>query len=100
LPKSIPDDIILKKTPRKDRVVASTRYKPPGDKNEVNVAIIQTKEGDFRIGLAKDPQGLKRGKYIKWIQPEDGTYFIKEGYVKGRLTDLFRLFRREKHKMD
>jgi len=100
LPQSIPDDLILKKPPRKDRIVVSTQYTPPGDENEVNVAIIQTKEGDFRIGLAKDPQGIKRGKYIKWIQPEDGPYFIKEGYVKGRLSDLFRLFRREKHKED
>jgi acetyl-CoA C-acetyltransferase/acetyl-CoA acyltransferase len=98
LPQSIPEDLIVKKTPRKDRVVVSTQYKPPGDENEINVAIIQTKEGDFRIGLAKDPQGIKRGKYIKWIQPEDGPYFIKEGYVKGRLSDLFRIFRREKHK--
>ena len=98
LPQSIPEDLIVKKKPRKDRVVAATQYKPPGDENEINVAIIQTKEGDFRIGLAKDPQGIKRGKYIKWIQPEDGPYFIKEGYVKGRLSDLFRIFRREKHK--
>jgi len=97
LPQSIPEDLIVKKKPRKDRVVASTQYKPPGDENEVNVAIIQTKEGDFRIGLAKDPQGIKRGKYIKWIRPEDGPYFIKEGYVKGRLSDLFRIFRRQKH---
>ena len=100
LPQSIPDDLIVKKTPRKDRIVASTQYKPQGDENEINVAIIQTKEGDFRIGLAKDPQGLKRGKYIKWIQPEDGPYFIKEGYVKGRLSDLFRIFQREKHRKD
>jgi hypothetical protein len=100
LPQPVPEDLILKKIPRKDRVVASTQYKPPGDESEVNVAIIQTKEGDFRIGLAKDPQGIKRGKYIKWIQPEDGPYFIKEGYVKGRLSDLFRIFRREKHKED
>jgi acetyl-CoA C-acetyltransferase/acetyl-CoA acyltransferase len=100
LPQSIPESLILKKSPRKDRVVASTQYKPPGDENEINVAIIQTKEGDFRIGLAKDPQGIKRGKYIKWIQPEDGPYFIKEGYVKGRLSDLFRIFRKEKQKKD
>ena len=100
LPRPLPDHLIEKKAPRKDRVVASTQYKPPGDENEVNVAIIQTKEGDFRIGLAKDPQGIKRGKYIKWIQPEDGPYFIKEGYVKGRLSDLLRIFRREKSKED
>jgi acetyl-CoA C-acetyltransferase len=98
LPQPIPEDQIVKKSPRKDRIVVSTQYKPPGDENEVNVAIIQTKEGDFRIGLAKDPHGIKRGKYIKWIQPEDGPYFIKEGYIKGRLSDLFRIFRREKPK--
>jgi hypothetical protein len=100
LPRSIPEGLVLKKTPRKDRIVASTQYKPPGDEDEINVAIIQTKEGDFRIGLAKDPHGLKRGKYIKWIQPEDGPYFVKEGYVKGRLSDLLRIFRREKTKED
>jgi acetyl-CoA C-acetyltransferase/acetyl-CoA acyltransferase len=98
LPGSIPDDILLKKSPRKDRVIAATGYTPPGDEKEVNVAIIQTKEGDFRIGLAKDPHGIKKGKYIKWIQPEDGPYFIKEGYIKGRLSDLFRIFRRTKKK--
>jgi acetyl-CoA C-acetyltransferase len=96
LPSSIPDHLILKKAPRKDRIVASTQYFPPGDDREVNVAIIQTKEGDFRIGLTKDPHGLKKGKYIKWIQPEDGPYFVKEGYLKGRMSDLFRIFRREK----
>jgi acetyl-CoA C-acetyltransferase/acetyl-CoA acyltransferase len=100
LPQSIPEGLVLKKIPRKDRIVASTQYKPPGDEDEINVAIIQTKEGDFRIGLAKDPHGLKRGKYIKWIQPEDGPYFVKEGYIKGRLSDLLRIFRREKTKED
>ncbi len=100
LPQSIPEDLISKKTPRKDRIVASTQYTPPGDEDEINVAIIQTKEGDFRIGLAKDPHGIKRGKYIKWIQPEDGPYFVKEGYVKGRLSDLLRIFRREKTEED
>ncbi len=100
LPRPIPENLILKKAPRKDRVVVATQYKPPGDEREVNVAIIQTKKGDFRIGLAKDPHGAKRGKYIKWIQPEDGPYFIKEGYVKGRLSDLLRIFRREKPEKD
>jgi acetyl-CoA C-acetyltransferase len=100
LPKSIPGDLISKKIPRKDRVVAATQYTPPGGEDEVNVAIIQTKEGDFRIGLAQDPHGIKRGKYIKWIQPEEGPYFIKEGYIKGRLSDLFLIFRREKPKED
>jgi len=60
------------------------------------VAIIQTRDGDFRIGLARDPQGLKRGKYIKWIKPEEGPFFVREGYIKGKLSDLFKLFRRPK----
>jgi acetyl-CoA C-acetyltransferase len=93
LPETIADRSILKKTPRKDRVIAATQYTLP-DEREVNVAIIQTKEGDFRIGLAKDPQGVKKGKYIKWIKPEEGPYFVKEGYIKGRLSDLLRIFRR------
>jgi hypothetical protein len=100
LPQTIPENLISKKTPRKDKVVAATQYTPPGEEEEVNVAIIQTKEGDFRIGLAQDPHGIKRGKYIKWIQPEDGPYFVKEGYIKGRLSDLLRIFRREKSKQD
>jgi acetyl-CoA C-acetyltransferase len=100
LPKALPEDLILKKAPRKDWVVAATKFIPPGEEDEVNVAIIQTKEGDFRIGLAKDPHGVKRGKYIKWIQPEGGLYFVKEGYIKGRLSDLFRIFRREKQDED
>jgi hypothetical protein len=100
LPQAVPETDISKKTPRKDRIVAATQYKPPGEEDEVNVAIVQTKEGDFRIGLAQDPHGIKRGKYIKWIQPEDGPYFIKEGYVKGRLSDLFRIFRKEKSNED
>lgn len=100
LPRSIPDHLTVKKAPRKDRIVASTQYTPPGDENEVNVAIIQTKEGDFRIGLARDPQGIRKGKYIKWIQAEDGPYFIKEGYIKGRLSDLLRIFRRGKAEED
>jgi hypothetical protein len=100
LPHAIPEELLLKKAPRKDRVVAATQYIPPGEKDEVNVAIIQTKEGDFRIGLAQDPQGVKRGKYIKWIQPEEGPYFIKEGYIKGRLSDLFRIFRSGKEEED
>lgn len=100
LPQAIPEDLILKKAPRKDRVVASTRYLPPGEDEEVNVAIIQTAQGDFRIGLAQDPHGIKRGKYIKWIQPEDGPYFIKEGYIKGRLSDLLRIFRSGKEEGD
>jgi hypothetical protein len=93
LPKAITDRSIYKKTPRKDKVIAATQYTLPDDR-EVNVAIIQTKEGDFRIGLAKDPQGVKKGKYIKWIKPEEGPYFVKEGYLKGRLSDLLRIFRR------
>jgi len=93
-------EFLEKKSPRKDRVIAATQYTPPGDEREVNVAIIQTKEGDFRIGLARDPHGVKRGKYIKWIQPEQGPYFVKEGYIKGRLSDLFRIFRRSEKKTE
>jgi acetyl-CoA C-acetyltransferase len=93
LPQTVDDRSVLRKPPRKDRVIASTQYTLPDDR-EVNVAIIQTKDGDFRIGLAKDPQGVKKGKYIKWIKPEEGPYFVKEGYIKGRLSDLLRIFRR------
>jgi acetyl-CoA C-acetyltransferase len=94
LPQSIPEEkLIYKKFPRKDRVIAATQYISPDDER-VNVAIVQTKEGDFRIGLARDSSGVKKGKYIKWIKPEEGPYFIKEGYIKGKLSDLFRLFRK------
>ena len=96
LPQSIPvEKLIYKKSPRKDKIIAATQYKSP-DEERVNVAIIQTKEGDFKIGLAEDPHGLKKGKYIKWIKPEEGPYFIREGYVKGKLSDLLRLFKRTK----
>jgi acetyl-CoA C-acetyltransferase len=98
LPQVLPDELVTKKSPRKDKVIAATQYTPPGDEREVNVAIIQTKEGDFRIGLARDPHGVKRGKYIKWIKPEEGPYFVKEGYIKGRLSDLLRVFRRSEKK--
>jgi len=91
-------EFLEKKSPRKDRVIAATQYTPPGDEREVNVAIIQTKEGDFRIGLARDPHGVKRGKYIKWIKSEEGLYFVREGYIKGRLSDLLRIFRRSEKK--
>lgn len=97
LPQSIPEKFILKKSPRKDKIIAATQYTSP-DEEKVNVAIIQTKEGDFRIGLARDPHGLKRGKYIKWIKPEDGPYFIREGYIKGKLSDLLGLFHKTKKK--
>jgi acetyl-CoA C-acetyltransferase len=94
LPQPLPPErMIYKKSPRKDKIIAATQYESP-DEERANVAIIQTKEGDFRIGLAKDPHGVKRGKYIKWIKPEEGPYFIKEGYIKGRWTDFIRLFRR------
>lgn len=96
LPRPLPERYIFRKSPRKDRIVAATQFTPPGDDQEVNVAIIQTTEGDFRIGLARDSRGLKRGAYIKWIQPEGGPYFVREGYIKGRLSDLLRLFRRTK----
>jgi uncharacterized protein (DUF3820 family) len=98
LPQSIPEELfIYKKSPRKDKIIAATQYTSP-EEEQVNVAIIQTKDGDFKIGLARDPQGLKRGKYIKWIKPEDGLFFVREGYIKGKLSDLFKLFRRTKKK--
>lgn len=95
LPQSLPEKYILRKTPRKDKIIAATQYISPEDE-KVNVAIIQTKDGDFRIGLARGPHDLKRGKYIKWIKPEEGPYFIREGYIKGKMSDLLRLFRRTK----
>jgi hypothetical protein len=99
LPQSLPEKFFYRKIPRKDRIVAATQYQTP-DEEQVNVAIIQTIEGDFRIGLARDPHGLKRGKYIRWIKPEEGPYFVREGYIKGRLLDLFRLFFRPKKEAD
>jgi acetyl-CoA C-acetyltransferase len=95
LPQPIPEELISKEPPRKDKVLVTTEYIAP-DEEKVNVAIIQTREGDFRIGLAKGPHGVKKGKYIKWIKPEEGPYFIKEGYIKGKLSDFLRLFRRPK----
>jgi len=96
LPQSVPEENFIYKTaPRKDKIIAATQYQSP-DEKQVNVAIIQTKDGDFKIGLARDPHGLKRGKYIKWIKPEEGPYFIREGYIKGKLSDLLRLIRRPK----
>jgi acetyl-CoA C-acetyltransferase len=92
LPQPLPEKYISKKKPRKDRVVAATQ--PSLKKDEkVHVALIQTKEGDFRIGLAKNTQSLKKGSHIKWIKPEGGPYFEKEGYIKGKISDLFRLVR-------
>ena len=93
LPHSLPDKYILK-TPRKDRVIATTQYMSP-DEERLNVAIVQTKDGDFRIGLAKDRDGIKKGKYVKWVKPEEGAYFVEEGYIKGKLSNLFRRFRRK-----
>jgi acetyl-CoA C-acetyltransferase len=95
LPQSIPEELVTKEPPRKDKVLVTTEYISP-DEEKVNVAIIQTREGDFRIGLAKDPHGVKKGKYIKWVKPEEGPYFIREGYIKGKLSDFLRLFRRPK----
>jgi acetyl-CoA C-acetyltransferase/acetyl-CoA acyltransferase len=98
LPQSILEEhFFYKKSPRKDRIIAATQYTSP-EEEQVNVAIIQTKDGDFKIGLARDPQGLKRGKYIKWIKPEDGLFFVRESYIKGKLSGLFKLFRRTKRK--
>lgn len=99
LPQSLPEKFFYRKIPRKDRIVAATQYLTP-DEEQVNVAIIQTTEGDFKIGLARDPHGLKRGKYIRWIKPEEGPYFVREGYIKGKLLDLFRLFFRPKKEAD
>jgi len=92
LPQPLPEKLYLKKKPKKDKIIAATQYVSK-EKEKVNVAIIQTKDGDFQIGLAKDPHPLKKGTYIKWIKPEDGPYFEKEGYIKGRLSDLLRLVR-------
>jgi hypothetical protein len=97
LPQYLPEQYLQKKAPRKDKVIAATQYTAP-DEDKVSVAIIQTREGDFKIGLAKDPDGVKKGKYIKWIKPEDGPFFIKEGYIKGKLSDFLKLFRRAKTK--
>lgn len=94
LPQSIPEELISKEPPRKDKVLVATEYVSP-EEEKVNVAIIQTREGDFRIGLAKDPHGVKKGKYIKWVKPEEGPYFIREGYIKGKLSDFLRLFRKK-----
>ena len=60
---------------------------------KIHVALIQTKEGDFRIGLAQNTSSLKKGSHIKWIKPEGGPYFEKEGYIKGKISDFFRLVR-------
>jgi acetyl-CoA C-acetyltransferase len=97
LPKSIPEKFFHKKTPIRDRIIAATQYLSP-DEKEVNVAIIQTRDGDFKIGLAQDPQGLRRGRYVKWIQPEEGPYFAREGYIKGKMIDLLSLIVRPKKK--
>ena len=94
LPQSIPEELVSKEPPRKDKVLVTTEYIAP-DLEKVNVAIIQTREGDFRIGLAKGPHGVKKGKYIKWVKPEEGPYFIKEGYIKGKLSDFLRLLRKK-----
>ena len=99
LPQTIPENLILRKFPRKDKIIAATQYTSPEDE-KVNVAIIQTKDGDFRIGIAKGPHDLKRGKYIKWIKPEEGPYFEREGYIKGKLSDLLLLFRRTKEEKE
>lgn len=90
LPKPLQEKKYIKKKPRKDKIIAATQYVSQ-EEERVNVAIIQTKEGDFQIGLAKDPHPLKKGNYIRWIKPEGGPYFEKEGYIKGKLSDLLRL---------
>jgi len=95
LPQPILEKYIHRKSPRKDKIIAATQYISPEDE-KVNVAIIQTKEGDFKIGLAKGPHDLKRGKYIKWVKPEGGPYFVREGYIKGKLSDFLNLFSKTK----
>jgi len=97
LPQSIPEKFLLRKIPRRDRIISATQYISP-EEEKVNVAIIQTREGDFKIGVARDPHGLKRGRYVKWIQPEEGPYFVREGYIKGKLIDLLGLFIKPKKK--
>ena len=96
-PSSLSEEYMHEKMPRNDRLIAATQSQSP-ECESINVAIIQTKEGDFKIGLTKDPHGLKSGKYIKWIKPDEGPYFIREGYIKGKLSDVLRLFRGTKKK--
>jgi len=92
LPQPLPKQYLNKKKPKKDRIVAATQPSFKEEEN-VHVALIQTKEGDFRIGLTKGSPSLKKGTHIKWIKPEGGPYFEKEGYIKGKVSDLFRLVR-------
>jgi acetyl-CoA C-acetyltransferase len=92
LPQPLPAKFVNKKRPRKDRVVAATQAFS-GEDDNTQVAIIQTKDGDFRIGLAKDTPSLKKGSFIKWVRTEDGPYFEKEGYLKGKISDLLLLVR-------
>jgi len=77
LPQPILEKYIHRKSPRKDKIIAATQYISPEDE-KVNVAIIQTKEGDFKIGL------------------EGGPYFVREGYIKGKLSDFLNLFSKTK----
>lgn len=96
LPRSLPEKY-FSKPPRKDRIIAATQYVSP-DEEKVDVAIIQTKKGDFRIGVARGQRKLKKGKYIKWIKSDVEPYFVKEGYIKGKLSGFFKLFRRSEKK--
>lgn len=97
LPQSVSGKYIFKEPPRKDKIIAATQYVSP-EEERVSVALIQTKEGELRIGLTRDYHSLKKGKYVKWIEPKEGTYFVRESYLKGKFTDFLRLFRRSKKK--
>lgn len=90
LPRALPSQYVGKKKPKKDRIVAVTQPSFEEDQ-DIHVALIQTKEGDFRIGIAKTSSTLKKGSRIKWIKPDEGPTFVKEGYIKGKFSDLFRL---------
>lgn len=97
MPQPIPEKYIVQKKPRRDRVVASTRYVSPEDR-EVNVAIIHTREGEFRIGIGRESHPLKKGKYVKWIKPEEGPYFVRASVFREKLSGLLRILRRRKKK--
>jgi hypothetical protein len=99
LPTSIPEKYLYRKSPRKDRIIAATRYESP-DSDSVDVAIIQTTEGDFRIGLASESGEGSRKRYIKWIQSDEGLYFVREGYLRGKWAGIVRRFRGAKQEAD
>ncbi len=99
LPTSIPEKYLYLKSPRKDRIIAATRYESP-DSERVDVAIIQTTEGDFRIGLTSDASRGGKKRYISWIKSDESwiktdeeLYFVREGYFKGKWAGLLRRLR-------